>query len=78
MHRILKAVSTAALVTGVTVLPQLAFADGATLTYPAAADLVSNVSTQFTGYFNAAIAFSMTAVAGFAAWRYMKKAGNKV
>lgn len=50
----------------------------ATLTYPAVADIVAPVTTQFGLYFTEAIKFSLLAVAGFVAWRYMKKTANKV
>lgn len=51
---------------------------GPVLEYPAVADIVAPVTTQFGIYFKAAIQFSLLAVAGFVAWRYMKKTANKV
>lgn len=48
------------------------------LVYPTVASIIDPVTTQFGTYFTAAIKFSLLAVAGFVAWRYMKKTANKV
>ena len=50
----------------------------AAITYPVAADLMADAQEQSENYFNAAIAVSGVFVIGFAAWRYMKKAGAKL
>lgn len=73
--------ATALVLTGLAFIAPMALAQttsGPVLEYPAVADIVAPVTTQFGLYFKAAIQFSLLAVAGFVAWRYMKKTANKV